>query len=83
MTQILLEKKKIQNQPQEEPYLFSGVENLSPSVGCKKQTSVSHSYTESEIISLDAALRMDGPLALDLWDMVIGVLRSKNNCKTR
>ena len=27
---------------------------------CKKQTSVSHSSTESEIISLDAGLRMDG-----------------------
>ena len=33
---------------------------------CKKQTSVSHSSTESEIISLDAGLRMDGLLALDL-----------------
>ena len=27
---------------------------------CKKQTAVSHSSTESEIISLDAGLRMDG-----------------------
>ena len=35
---------------------------------CKKQTSVSHSTTESEIISLDAGLRMDGIPALDLWD---------------
>ena len=34
---------------------------------CKKQTSVSHSSTESEIISLDAGLRVDGLLALDLW----------------
>ena len=34
---------------------------------CKKQTSVSHSSTESEVISLDAGLRMDGLLALDLW----------------
>ena len=37
---------------------------------CKKQTSVSHSSTESEIISLDAGLRMDVSLALDLWDVV-------------
>ena len=29
---------------------------------CKKQTSVSHSSTESEIISLDAGLRLDGLL---------------------
>ena len=41
---------------------------------CKKQTSVSHSSTESEIISLDAGLRMDGIPALDLWDVVIEVL---------
>ena len=29
------------------------------------QTSVSHSFTESEIISLDAGLRLDGLLALN------------------
>ena len=46
---------------------------------CKQQTSVSHSSTESEIISLGAGLRMDGLLALDLWDVVIEVLRSTNN----
>ena len=43
---------------------------------CKKQTSVSHSSTESEIISLDAGLRMDGLPALDMWDLVIEVLRT-------
>ena len=32
---------------------------------CKKQTSVSHSSTESEIISLDTGLRLDGIRALD------------------
>ena len=41
---------------------------------CKKQTSVSHSSTGSEIISLDAGFRMAGLLALDLWDVVIEVL---------
>ena len=36
-------------------------------VGCgKKQSSVSHSSTESEIISLDAGLRLDGLPALEL-----------------
>ena len=43
---------------------------------CKKQTSVSHRSTESEVISLDAGLRMDGLPALDLWDIVIEVLHS-------
>ena len=36
---------------------------------CKNQTSVSHSSTESEIISLDTGLRLDGLLALELWDL--------------
>ena len=40
----------------------------------KKQTSVSHSSTESDIISLDAGLRMDGVPALDLWDLIVAVL---------
>ena len=41
---------------------------------CKKQTSVSHSSTESEIISLDAGLRLDGIPALDLWVLIVCVL---------
>ena len=41
---------------------------------CKKQTSVSHSSTESEIISLDTGLRLDGMLALELWDLIVSVL---------
>ena len=41
---------------------------------CEKQTSVSHSSPESEIISLDAGLRMDGIPALDLWDLIVTVL---------
>ena len=49
---------------------------------CKKQTSVSHGSTASEIISLDAGLIMDGLLALDLWDVVKEVLRSSNSTKS-
>ena len=41
---------------------------------CQKQTSVSHNSTESEIISLDAGLRLDGIPALDLWDLIVTVL---------
>ena len=41
---------------------------------CKKQTSFSHSSTESEIISLDAGFRLDGIPALDLWDLIVAVL---------
>ena len=42
----------------------------------KKQSSVSHSSTESEIIALDAGLRMDGLPAIDLWDIVQGVQKN-------
>ena len=51
---------------------------------CKKQTSVSHSSTESEIISLDAGLRLDGIPALDLWDLIVLVLgnTTQNHDKT-
>ena len=41
---------------------------------CKKQTSVSHTSTESEIISLDAGLRLDAIPALHLWDLIVSVL---------
>ena len=41
---------------------------------CKKQTAVSHSSTESEIISLDTGLRLDGLPVLELWDLIVSVL---------
>ena len=44
---------------------------------CKEQTSVSHSSTESEIISLDAGFRLDGIRALDLWDLIVLVLGNR------
>ena len=40
---------------------------------CKKQTSVFHSSTESEILSLDTGLRLDGLPALELWDLIVSV----------
>ena len=45
---------------------------------CKKQTSVSRSSTESEIISLDAGLRLNGIPALNLCDLVVAVLGNTN-----
>ena len=39
-----------------------------------KQTSVSHCSTESEIISFDVGLRLDGLPALDLLDLIVFVL---------
>ena len=46
---------------------------------CQKQTSVSNSSTESEIISLDAGLRLEGIPALDLWDLIVTVLHGNTN----
>ena len=41
---------------------------------CKKQTAVSHSSTESEIISSDTGLRLYGLSAVELWDLIVAVL---------
>ena len=41
---------------------------------CKKQIAVSHCSIESEIISLDTGLRLDGLPALELWDLIVSVL---------
>ena len=46
---------------------------------CKKQTSVSQSSTEADVISLDASSRMDGIPFLDLLDLVIEVFHSSPN----
>ena len=86
-TQTLLATLRTDNLLRGESFVCSEAEHLSPSVWmCKKQTSVTHSSTESEIISLDAGLRMDGLLALNLWDIVIEVPRwaeRPNPCKKR
>ena len=50
---------------------------------CKKQTAVSHSSTESEIISLDAGLRLDGLPALELWDLIVSVSGSVSQTTER
>ena len=50
---------------------------------CKKQTVVSHSSTESEIISLDTGLRLDGLPALELWDLIVSVLGNVSRVSDR
>ena len=58
--------------------IFGSATFVSISWMCKKQTCVSHSSTESENISLDVGLRMDGIPALDLWDLFVDVIYSKS-----
>ena len=50
---------------------------------CKKQTAVSHSSTESQIISLDTGLRLDGLPALELWDLIVSVLGNVSRISDR
>ena len=50
---------------------------------CKKQTSVSHSSTESEIISLDTGLRLDGLPTLELWDLIVSVFGNVSHVSDR
>ena len=65
---------KIRNPLLEEHCAFLGSRTFVPvSWMCKKHTAVSNSSTESAIISLDAGLRMNGLLVLDLWDIVIDI----------
>ena len=50
---------------------------------CKKQTAVSHNSTESEIISLDTGLRLDGLPALELWVLIVSVLGNVSRVSDR
>ena len=50
---------------------------------CKKQTAVSHSSTESEIISLDTGMRLDGLPALALWDPIVSVFGNVSRVSDR
>ena len=50
---------------------------------CKKKIAVSHSSTESEIISLDTGLRLDGLPVLELWDLIVSVFRSVSQVSDR
>ena len=80
----LREILKIQNPLLEEYCAFFGSHTFVPiSWMCKKQTSVSHSSTESEIISLDAGLRLDGLPALELWDLIVSVLENVSRVSDR
>ena len=56
-----------------------GILCLFPLVGCARSKSQCLTVPQNRKLSLDAGLRMDGIIALDLWDVVIDVLHSSNN----
>ena len=79
-TPILQEILRIQNLHQVQHCAFSEAIRLFQSVGCvRNKFQFSHSSTESEIISLDAGLGMDGFPALDFWDLIVGVLHGNTH----
>ena len=78
-TQTLLETLKILNLSRGEFGVSSEVERVFLQVGCARNKFQSHTSTESEVISLDAGLRLDGIPALDLWDLIVTVLHGNTN----
>ena len=50
---------------------------------CKKQSAVFHSTTESEFITLDTGLRLDGLPALELWDLIVSVFGNVSRVSDR
>ena len=74
---ILPEIFKSQKRFEEDVLCMSGSYTFAPARWtCKKQISVSHSSNKSEIMSLDASLRIDGIPALKLWYFLVIVLRN-------
>ena len=78
-TPILQDILRIFNLHPVEHCAYLEVIRLFKLVGCEKQTSVSRSSTESQIISLDAGLRIHSIPALDLWDLIVTVLHWNTN----
>ena len=83
-TLTLREILKIQNPLLEEHCAFLEVIHLFQQVGCvRNKHQFSHSSTESEIISLDTGLRLDGLLALELWDLIVSVFGNISHVSDR
>ena len=75
---------KIQNPLLEEHCAFLGSHTFVPtSWMCQKQTAFSHNSTESDIISLDIGLRLDGLRVLELWELIVSVLGSISRVSDR
>ena len=83
-TQTLLETLKILNQRRKILCIFGSRTFVHISWMYKKTNlSITHSSTESDVVSLDAGLRMGGISELDLWDLVTDVLHDANDVPAR
>ena len=74
---------KIRNPLLKEHYAFWEVIPLFQEVGCARNKLLFLSSTESEIISLDTGLRLDGLPALELWDLIVSVLGNVSRVSDR
>ena len=72
-TPILLEILRTQNPLQVEHCVFSEATRSFQSAGCVRHK-LQFRTVQSEIISFDAGLRLDGIPALDFWDLIVLVL---------
>ena len=63
--------------------IFGSLTFVPKSRMCKKQTAVSHSSTESEIVSLDTGLRLDVLPALELLDLIVSVFGNGSQISDR
>ena len=59
------------------PNTFAPITSL-----CKKQTCVSHSSTESEIVAAEYAIRSEGLQVLTFWEHVVQLMSPKNQATT-
>ena len=80
----LQEILKIQNLLRVEHYAFLEVIHLFQSVGCARNKLLFLTVpTESEIITLDTGLRLDGLPTLELWDLIVSVLGNVSRVSDR
>ena len=78
-TPILREILRIQNLLQVELCAFLQATRLFQSAGCVRNKLPFHTAQQNQkSFSLDAGLRLDGILALDLWDLIVAVLGNTN-----
>ena len=75
---------KIRNPLLEEHCAYSEVIHLFQQVGCARNNLLFLTvHTESEIISLDNGLRLDGLPALELWDLIVSVFGNISHVSDR
>ena len=74
------EISKIRNPLLEEYCAFWKSYVCSDKFDVQEKNADSHSSTESEIMTLDTGLRLDGFLALELWDLIVSLLGKCFSC---